>query len=215
VGSHPFTVSLTEWGPDCFGYGHDLSCRGTDSIVVLTPNGGELWSNGIQHISWKYTGKPGSTGENRICSIRGQFCSKRSPQACPSELTARTLRLADSCFSGIQSVLRCTRHEQTTNPQSPTSVMIAFGWGGVGLNSPKNGDVLFLSNSAYLIVNYTWSVLGRITSNLYKGGQLLSSLGDNTVERVFRLGWVARDFVTPMPQNLSPGTELQHKDNAS
>ncbi len=209
VGPHPFTVSLTEWGQTVSATG-TIVMQGTDSIVVLTPNGGELWSNGTQYISWKYVGNPGSTVKIDLLN-KGQFVQTIAGSV-PIGVSGKGLYAwqipASLAFSQFYTVRVTSNDKPAITDVSDDRVWIGEG---VDVNRPKNGDVLFLSNNAYLIVGYTWSVFGKIHVDLYKGGQFLSSLGDNPVSGYFDSGGWQWDFVTPMPQNMSPGTDYSIK----
>ena len=209
VGSHPFTVSLTEWGQTVSATG-TIVMQGTDGIVVLTPNGGELWSNGTQYISWKYAGNPGSTVKIDLLN-KGQFVQTIAASV-PIGVSGKGLYAwqipASLAFSQFYTVRVTSNDKPAITDVSDDRVWIGEG---VDVNRPKNGDVLFLSNNAYLIVGYTWSVFGKIQVDLYKGGQFLSSLGDNPVSGYFDSGGWQWDFVAPMPQNLSPGTDYSIK----
>jgi hypothetical protein len=209
MGTHPFTVSLTEWGQTVSATG-TIVMQGTDSIVVLTPNGQELWSNGTHYISWKYTGNPGSTVKIDLLN-KGQFVQTIAASV-PIGISGKGLYAwqipASLAFSQFYTIRVTSNDKPTITDVSDDRVWIGEG---VDVVSPKNGDVAFLSNSAYLSVGYTWSVLGKIHVDLYKGGQFVSSLGDNPVSGYFAWGGWQWTFLGLLPQNLSPGTDYSVK----
>lgn len=206
IGSHPFTVSVTEWG-ETQSISGTIIMQGEDSLIVYTPNGGELWGNGTQNISWHYKGNPGSTVKIELLN-NGQLVqtiTSNAPIGTKGEGFYSWQMPSSLPFSQHYAV----RVTSTSNPTiTDTSDSRVWMGQGVDLNVPAAGEVFY--DGGVMFIDYTWSGYGHVRLDLYKAGMFVQTVAD-TGSGYFNSGGWRWGAAWQIPFDFTPGSDYTMK----
>jgi subtilisin family serine protease len=214
VGAHPFTVTLNEAGVIVSATG-TIVMEGADSLIVVSPNGGETWPSGTQTIVWKYTGNPGTSVRLDLVN-NGSFTQTIAASVPVGSYDVGSYQwpVPDSLPYSEFYKIRVTSNDHPSI--TDTSDDPAFMGKGVWIHTPAAGTVFFYSaasaNAVGVGAEYSWLVYGAIQFDLYKGGKFLASLPTATVSGCFAFDpgcvW---DSPPGTIQNPVPGTDYSIK----
>ena len=213
LGPHPFTVTLDVFGNPVSATG-TIVMEGTDSLVMVTPNGGEEWSGGTQNIIWKYTGHPGATV--RLDLTNGATTQTIAPSV-PlggNGIGSYQWQMPDSLPYGESYRVRVTSNDNPSITDSSDGP--AFMGRGVQIHTPGPGSVIFYSsaegNSVGFYIEYSWLTDGDIQFDLYKGGKFVQPFTTATISGCFDfLPGCVWDSPPGLIQNPVPGTDYSLK----
>jgi hypothetical protein len=207
VGPHPFNVSVTEWGQTQTITG-TIIMQGTDSLVVVSPNGEELWSGGTQNIVWKYTGNPGTSVRIELLN-KGQVVQTIASNV-PIGTNGKGFYAWPIPPALAFSQFYTVRITSNQNPAiSDTSDDRAWIGKGVDINVPNTGQVFF--DGGVMFINYTWSVYGHVRFDLYKSGTFVQTIDEEPGSGYFDWpGW-QWGGVWQIPLDFPPGTDYSVK----
>ena len=203
VGSHPFTVSVTEWG-ETQSISGTIIMEGDDSLVVYTPNGGELWSNGTQNISWHYKGNPGSTVKIELLN-NGQLAqtiASSAPIGSNGEGFYSWQMPSSLQFSQHYTIRVTSTSNSTITDTSDSRVWMGQG---VDLNVPATGQIFYVGGVMFL--NYTWSVYGHVRFDLYKAGKFVQTVDEETISGYLDSGGWQWGAAWQIPSDFPPGSD--------
>lgn len=202
VGRHSFNVNVS-CGGETKTITATLVNQGKDSLVITSPNGNELWSEGTQYITWKYSGNP---GENVRIDLLNKGIFDRT--------------IADHVLLGVEgkgfytwampSTLPFSQHYQVrvTSIENPSISDIRV-WMGIGadINYPGGGEVLYAGDT--VVIGYTWSKLRALRFELYKGGNYVQKVSEETISGYIDGGGWTWDSVWWMPADFPGGTDYR------
>ena len=207
IGSHPFTVSVTEWG-ETQSISGTIMMQGDDSLVVYTPNGGELWGSGTQTISWHYKGNPGSTVKIELLNNGqpAQTITSSAPVGSNGE-GSYSWQMPSSLQFSQHYTIRVT---STSNPTiTDTSDDRVWMGQGADLNVPAAGQIFY--DGGVMFINYSWSGYGHVRFDLYKAGKFVQTIDEETISGYFDGGGWQWGAAWQIPIDFTSGSDYTMK----
>jgi uncharacterized repeat protein (TIGR02543 family) len=185
----------------------NLVVQGSDSLILTSPNGNELWPNGAHDILWNYQGNPGPTVRLELWN-NGVF----------DRVIATNVALGSNGkgvytwsmpngfpFSQFYKLKIISESNSAIYDLSDVRARMGIGIDWV---KPRGGETFYVG--APILTTATHAGIGMARVELLKGGQFFRNLGDYGYGYKLCCPWEGDNFIG-LPDDIPGGTDYTFK----